>query len=101
MANVSGVSAASATLTGVTNDVVTLSGSTQVVMVVNRHTLGLWFKVGAADPGALSAAGADTLYVLPNSSVSIRTGGWQQTVVRLLGDGAGSNPYTVQAVARL
>ena len=101
MAAVNGVSAASATLTGVTNDVVTLTGSTQVVQVINRHTLGLWFKVGATDPGAITAAAADVFFVLPNSTVSVRTGGWQQTVLRVLGDGAGSNPYTVMAVARL
>lgn len=101
MANVNGVSAASATLTGATPDVVTLASSTQVVQVVNRHTLGLWFKLGATDPGAFAAAAADAFFVLPNSSVSIRTGGWQQTVVRVLGDGAGANPYTIQAVSRL
>ena len=100
MAAVTGVSAASATLTGTAQDVVTLSGSSQMVQIVNRHTLGLWFRIGATDPGALTAGAAETYFVLPNSMLPIRTGGWLNTVVRLLGDGVGSNPYTVQAVTR-
>ncbi len=100
MAAVNGVVAASATLTGTTQDVVTLTGMVQDLQVVNRHTLGLWFKAGPTDPGSISAAGADVFYVLPNTALRIRLGGWQNTVVRILGDGVGSNPYTVQAIAR-
>jgi hypothetical protein len=101
MANQTGIGAASATLTGSTPDVVTLTGSTQVVQVVNRSAVGMWVKLGAVDPGAFAAAAAEALYVLPNSALSVRTGGWQQTVVRVLGDGAGGNGYTIQAMARL
>ena len=100
MANPTGVSAASTPLSGTTQETITLTGLVQTLQVINRHaTIGLWFRVGLTDPGTVSAGAADTFYVLPNSVLHIRLGGWQQCVVHLLGDGAGGNPVTVQAVA--
>lgn len=100
MAAHTAVKAQHATLSGTTQDVVTISGAAQAIQVINRHaTLGLWFSFGDTDPGALSAAADDTYFLGAGQSLTLRAGG-RPTVVRLLGDGAGGNAFTVQAVSR-
>lgn len=99
MADHTAATAKSATLSGTTQDTVTFSGAGHNIQVFNRHAAnGLWVKVGDTDPGALTAGADDTLFVPAAGSIVLRARQYITPVVRLLGDGAGSNPFTVQAV---
>lgn len=97
MATRSDVSEVHATLSGSTQDVVTITGSAEAIEVVNRHaTEDLWIAWGGSDPGSISVGGDGTKVVLARKAFGIRRAGVTPTVLRLLGNG---NAYSVQAVS--
>lgn len=100
MATISKATAAHATLSGTTVDTVTITGGYGAVEVANRSgatTLYVTVDVGTA-PTAPTAAGDDTFFVPPGTTLLIDTqkdgisGG---TVVKIIGNG---NDYSVTGV---
>lgn len=88
-----------ATLTGTTQDVVTLTGALVAIRIHNRHGANdLWAVVGPSDPGAITAAQVGAIYVPPAGSHDVMVAGWLPTVVRLLGN---ANPYSVQQTVKV
>lgn len=96
MATHTGVSSVSNTLTGTTQDVITLTAHAPNVEVVNRSNEDLWFKVAASDPGSFASDDEGVLYCAPLTSVVVAANR-PTCVVRLLGDG---NAYSVIALPR-
>ena len=86
------------TLSGSTNDVVTISSAVGAITIINvSGTSPLSVLAGAVDPGAITAGQAGTFTVLPNSYITLDAKYGQQVVVRVVGSG---NQYTVQGAGR-